>query len=463
MRIHMPSRLALAAAAVLAAGACSDFLSVDPVDQLPREEAITGATSARASVLGIYDALQSTSYYGGQFILLPDVSSDDVEWTGTFTSYADTDDNSLQADNTAVTGIYQAMYQGIARANLAIKQLPALPGLSAAERNELVGEAYFLRALMYHDAVRLFGGSATTDLGVPLVLEPIADPGSSPPALRATVGAVYTQILSDLAAAETRISNATSPSTRATKGAVRALRARVEFYRGNYAAAEALASMVIGMGYSLVGSHQELFTAEGTPTSEDIFKLTFSAVDASVVGYYYLGRYENAPAIALLQAFDPTVDPNDPFGTYNPSDERGFWDILIDSDQYLYGYKFPTTAGAEDFPVLRLAEMYLIRAESRARQGKLVEAVQDINVVRDRAGAPLLDAAAMTQAQVIDAAINEFRLEFAMEGQRWFHLRRTGRIAAFLTSQGSDISQALYPIPQSEINVVPGLQQNPGY
>lgn len=459
----MRLRHALAAAGLFGATACSDILNVEPVDQLPREQAITGATSARASVLGIYDALQSTSYYGGQFILLPDVSSDDVDWTGTFTSYADAEVNSLQADNSAVTGIYQSMYRAIARANLAIRQLPGLPGLAAAEKNQLLGEAYFLRALIYHDAVRLFGGTAPGDLGVPLILQPIDDPGSAPPALRATVGAVYAQILSDLTAAESRITAATSPPTRATTGAVRALRARVEFYRGNYATAEALASTVIGMGYALAGSHQELFTAEGTPTSEDIFKITFSAADASVIGYYYLGRYENAPSIALLQAFDPAVDPNDPFGTYNPDDERGQSDIFVDSDQYLYGLKFPTTGGAEDFPVIRLAEMYLIRAESRARQGNLIGAAQDINVIRARAGAPLIPAVGLTQAQLIDAAIHEFRLEFAMEGQRWFHLRRTGRIMAFLAAQGAEAGQDRYPIPQSEINVVPGLQQNPGY
>src|SRR5687767_11531051 len=158
MRRQMRLRHALAVAGLAGAAACSDFLQVDPVDQLPQEQAITGATSARATVLGIYDALQDDSYYGGDFVLLSDVSSDDVDWTGTFTTYGDAEEHVLRADNGAVEGMYNAMYQAVARANLAIAQLPNLPGLEQDERDELLGEAYFLRALAYHDLVRVFGG-----------------------------------------------------------------------------------------------------------------------------------------------------------------------------------------------------------------------------------------------------------------------------------------------------------------
>lgn len=467
----MRLRHALAVAGLLGAAACSDFLQVDPVDQLPEERAITGATSARATVLGIYDAMQSGDYYGGDFVLLTDVSSDDVEWTGTFTTYGDAEEHVLRADNGAVEGIYNAMYRAVARANLAIAQLPNLPGLDADERDELLGEAYFLRALVYHDLVRLFGGVNAADLGVPLVLAPVDDPAQAK-TLRSTVGQVYTQIMADLAAAQPLLS--TNTPTRATVGAVRALRARVELYRGNWLAAETEATAVINMpAYDLAPSHEAYFDEEGSPSSEDIFKVSFTAVDYSLEGYYYLGRYETAPSNALLTACDPGFVPANAANTFAPAEDRCAWDIYVDrgtsatsgADDTIYGYKFPTTGGAEDIPVLRLAEMYLIRAEARARQGgaKLITAVDDINVVRARAGATLLNPVGMTQQQIIDAVIHELRLEFMMEGHRWFDLRRTGLIGTILTPAELAAGQDRYPIPQSEITVVPGLQQNPGY
>jgi starch-binding outer membrane protein, SusD/RagB family len=459
----MRFRHALAVAGLVGAAACSDFLQVDPVDQLPEERAITGATSARATVLGIYDALQDDSYYGGDFVLLTDVSSDDVDWTGTFTTYGDAEEHVLRADNGAVEGMYNAMYQAVARANLAIAQLPNLPGLDADERNELLGEAYFLRALAYHDLVRVFGGINPGDLGVPLVLTPVDDP-SQAKTLRSTVAQVYTQIMTDLTAAEPLLG--TNTPTRGTRGAVRALKARVELYRGNWVAAESLATMVINMpAYDLAPSHEAYFDEEGSPSPEDIFKVSFTAVDYSWEGYYYLGRYENAPSINIFEACDPNVDPGDVYNTYNPPEDRCYWDLFADEDDFLYGYKYPTTGGAEDIPVLRLAEMYLIRAEARARQGgaKLLSAVDDINVVRARAGATLLNPVGMTQQQIIDAVLHELRLEFMMEGHRWFDLRRTGRIGTILSAAELAAGQDRYPIPQSEITVVPGLQQNPGY
>ena len=458
-------RYAVVALGLIGAAACTDFLDVEPVSELPREKAITGPTSARAAVLGIYDVLQDAgSYYGGDFVLLPDVSADDVTWTGTFTTYADAEDNLLRATNGSVEGIYNTIYQGISRANFVLAELPDVAGMPAAEKEELLGEAYFLRALMYHDLVKLFGGMNPTDLGVPLILAPTG--AEAPPTMRATVAQVYTQIFADLDRAEAALSDDNLPS-RASYSAARALRARVELFRGTTAgwtAAEALATEIISSGdFALAPSHADQFTEEGSPTSEDIFKLTHTAVDWANIGYYYLGRYEVAPDVGLLKLFDPDMT-NDP-RTYSPTEDRGLNDAAVDGGDPI-GLKFPTTSGAEDFPIIRLAEMYLIRAEARARIGtNLLGAVADVNVIRRRAGADTLvfGVDVTTQPQVLAAVEREWRLEFAMEGHRWYVMRRFGTIAAWLQAQDSPSFQDRYPIPQSEINVVPGLQQNPGY
>ena len=127
-----------------------------------------------------------------------------------------------------------------------------------------------------------------------------------------------------------------------------------------------------------------------------------------------------------------------------------------------YGHKFPTPQGAEDFHIIRFAEILLIKAEAFAQGSQLDSAVANYNLIRVRAGlAPhVLNVDVTTQQQVLDAIDRERRLEFAEEGDRWTDLIRTGRATTVL---GITANQELYPIPQSEIDVAPGVTQNPGY
>lgn len=459
----------MAAVAAFATAGCSDMLNVKPVDTQTRQEAVVGPTGARAAVAGIYDGLQDGSYYGGDFVFFPDVSSDDVLWWGTFTSFQEADANRLRATNSDVEAMWNAIYANIARANFAIQEVPNVAGMTAHDKNHLVGQARFLRALMYHDLVKTWADTASGSPGVPLVLTPVSEIGGAGAPARATVGEVYNQILADLTAAETLMDPDSTGATHATVGAVQALRARVELYRGNYAAAESLSTVVINSGrYALASRYSDLFTADGAPTSEDIFRIAFTAVDYQLVGYYYLGRYEITPEMGLIESYelDSTYDSDAPYETFGSNDTRATRNFAFDEDEYQYGVKFATTAGSEDLHVIRLAEMYLIRAEARARMGvRLAEAVDDINTIRNRAGAtPYVWGTDLTTAQdVLDAVFKERRLEFAMEGQRWFDMKRSGEIGPYLASQGRTMTQAIYPIPQAEITVSPQVTQNPGY
>src|SRR3569623_917715 len=121
---------------------------------------------------------------------------------------------------------------------------------------------------------------------------------------------------------------------------------------------------------------------------------------------------------------------------------------------------YRSITGTEYFPVLRLGEIILIRAEALARLNQLPEAVSQLNLIQARANAPIFVLGAHTQQQVIDAIVAERRLELAFEGDRWPDLVRLGIAADVM---GIDPTQTLYPIPQSEIDVSPGLTQNPGY
>lgn len=446
-----------------ALAACSDVLEVEPINEVEAEDAIVDPTSARAALAGVYDGLQDTDYYGGDLQFFSDLPSDDVEHTGTFTTFRQADLNNLTADNGSIEALWDNLYQAVARANTLIAALPGVPDLDDDERNQMLGEAYFARALTYHNLVKLWGEQTPSGMGVPLRLTPPATVGEASQIARATTGEVYQQILDDLAEAEQLMSDDASTTT-ASLGAVKAIEARVHLYRGDWAAAEDAAEAVIAMGYGLAPEYPDLFDADGIATVEDIFKLSFTAVEYQNIGYYYRargagGRAEVAPTPELLAAYDPNYDGS--AASYNPVDERGQWNVAFRRGNP-YGSKYPTGAGAEDVHVIRFAEVLLIHAEAEARQGNLIDALASLNPIRVRAGlAPLvLGVDVVSQQDVIDAILHERRLELAYEGDRFPDLVRTGRAMPVLEIPEF---RTRFPIPQNELDVAPNLQQNPGY
>jgi len=460
MRFHF----LIPALLIVAAAGCDSPLDVTPGGSIPDATAIIDAPSAEAALVGAYASLRSLDYYGETLPTLPELSSDNADHEGTRTENAEADEHRLHADNGFVADLWAVAYEGINRANEVLTKVPDIKGMDDAERNEILGEAYFLRALHYHNLVKLFGG-------VPIRTKPAASLADAASVTRASVDDVYKQILSDLDQAQQLITNTDDP-LRASRGAVFALRARVLLYRQDWAGAEAAADSVEAMGYSLAPDYADLFDADGTETPEDIFRVIFTAQDYNNVGYYYnddWGIQELAPTVDLMQAFDPNMDPSD-VTTYAPTDKRGQWSIQLDDDTP-FGAKFRASAGTEHLHVIRFAEVILTKAEALARQNQLAAAVAEYNPIRERAGLPddtlgttVLDTSTSnvldTQDEVIARILNERRLELAFEGDRWPDLVRTGLATSVL---GISANQTLYPIPQREIDVTPGLTQNPGY
>lgn len=428
-----------------ASAGCDDLLDVQPVDETPDTEAIRDAATAQAALVGAYASLASTAYYGGTFVFFGDLLADNAEHTGTLHSYAEADLLDIQADNGAVSGIWDVIYRGINRANVIIETVPEVPGIPAGERARILAEAHFLRALHYHNLVRWWGP-------VPLVTAPPTTVDEASAVSRAPVDEVYAQILADLDAAAAGVGTA-GAATRATRGAVEALRSRVLLYRGDWSGAEDAALAVAGMGYALAPAFDDLFTPDGAPTTEDILRVVFTPADYNNIGYYYIssdcggGRGEVGVAPDLAAAF-------------SPSDARGGWTVLA-VDEDLCGGKYPTTLGAEDVHAIRYAEVLLNLAEAFARQNRLGEAVDAYNEVRARAGLAhhVLGSDVTTQQEVLDAVWRERRLELALEGDRWPDLVRTGRADAVVP--GAAACAHRLPIPQDEMDVAPNLEQNP--
>ena len=449
--------LLLCAASLLAVAGCDRVLDTEPETSLPQTEMIVDAATAQAALNGAYDALQSGSYYGLDMLMMGDLPADNAVWTGTFQFLGDVATNRIQADNPEVTDMWTALYRQIDRDNVVLQRVPTVSGLAESVRNDVTGQAYFLRALSYHNLVKYWGA-------VPLVLEPVAGPSDAQKQTRAPVEQVYTQILSDLDKAQATIANTTN-TRYATPTAARALRARVMLYRaglpGNaasaadYQAALDAANAVLQGRDTLVVAYADLFTASGTNTSEDIFRITFNATETNSLSNYYLqvGRAEVAPS--------PSLD-----AAYSTGDLRKAWSIRPsgNTNRPLNGNKYSARPGTEHVHVIRLAEMVLIKAEVLARQNRLPEAVAQYNKVRVRAGLRphVLGTDVTTQASVLAAIDLERRLELAFEGDRWPDLVRTGR-AVTVKGIADRPGQALFPIPLRDIRTTPGLTQNPGY
>lgn len=446
-------RMAPALLLLAAMGACDrSALDVLPEDQTASDVAIKDMKSATAALMGGYSILQSGDYYGGDYIIWPEVMSDNAEHTGTFGSYGQADLLTVTADNYEVTHIWQDAYDGINRVNELLAKVPGLDNIDQSDKDWLLGQAYALRALHYFSLVRAYGG-------VPLVLAPPASLDEASQVSRATVSDVYAQIEADLGQAATLMASGgidNSDRSLTTPGFVDALLSKVLLYEQKWSQAETAAMRLVNSGdYALVTDYGSLWADGGTP--EDIFKITFTAVDYNNYGYYYqyAGRFETGATTDIYTAYDSLTDLRWA-ATFNGTRNDGIQVV-----------KFPTTAGTEDYDVMRYAEVLLIVAEAAAEQNDLTTAVTYLNMVHTRAGLTALDLATdlnNNQQDVLDAIHFERRLELAFEGDRWFEIVRLGLGSSVLSSRwAADDHMNLWPIPVTELDVAPNLTQNPGY
>src|SRR4029079_13099906 len=164
---------------------------------VPSETAIVDAPGARAAIASAYSGLQVGGLYGHGIIDWTDLLSDNLRHVGTFDDYAQADKHQLRSDNNEVETIWDAAYDDINRVNQIIDKVPGItdPELVQEEKDQIVGEAYFLRALNYHNLVKLWGAPA-------LRLAPVTSAEDANSITRGTVAQTYTQILADLAKAE---------------------------------------------------------------------------------------------------------------------------------------------------------------------------------------------------------------------------------------------------------------------
>jgi len=185
-------------------------------------------------------------------------------------------------------------------------------------------------------------------------------------------------------------------------------------------------------------------------------------------------------ASVFILTYSPEINSQQPFAltpnlinSFEPGDlRRDIWvnEILFDSVKYFYPFKYKQNSGplTEYSIVFRLAEMYLIRSESRARLDNLGGSIADLDSVRNRAKIPLIGNInyGISKDSLLLNIEHERRIEFFSEwGHRWLDLKRTGRVDVVLEDRiGYDSNMKIYPIPQSEMDRNPFLsRQNEGY
>jgi starch-binding outer membrane protein, SusD/RagB family len=434
----MRMKYMIVAAAILVS-ACDSQLVTDPTASIDSESALNTARGIELALNGAYRSLQWESR---EIVAFPDLYSDNLDFTGTYQTDREFGLRNIQPSNGAVLGIWADAYEGINRANGVLAGILDAADLSSSKQDVYRGEALFIRAVHYMYLVRWFGG-------VPLVLQPSKGVGEESLVARETQEEVYARIIQDLEEAASLLPAGKEPG-RATKGAANALLARAYLDVGNHALARDKATSVISdPTYSLVGNFRSLYTTKHS--SESIYEVHFTVNNGNSLAFWFFPQEEGG-----RWGFSPTAEL---YGLYGATDTRRAASINITANKR-YIYKYPRISTEDDnLILLRLAEMYLVRAEANARlNAPDATVLADINTVRSRASATPVSVSG--QAALLDAVLNERRLELAFEGHRFFDLRRYGKAQEKLQMEAHRL---VLPIPQAELDVNDNLEQNPLY
>jgi starch-binding outer membrane protein, SusD/RagB family len=430
---------------------CDEKLDIDPQQSIDADIALTTEQGLQTALIGAYERLQGGQLYGTNINLVSELlgaTGDELQWAGTFLGYRELFTKNIQADNTEGTRTWIRAYDAINIANNILANVDQVVE-EGATRDRIKGEALFLRGILHFELVRFYGlpwtaGNQTTNLGVPIMLEPTLSVTDAAQVSRATVAEVYTQVIDDLTTAKDLLPE--SNGTRADTYVASAFLARVYLQQADYENAEIEADRVIESGaYNLVPNYVNAFN-NAANTSEDIFAIQQNAQSNAGSSNDGLATfYANFEGIGRGD-----VDISSTYVTnlYTAGDER--LNIFYeDEDGVLRNGKYidPFT----NIPVIRLAEMYLIRAEASFRNGDPGQALEDINTIRNRANLP--DLTAVTLADIL----LERERELAFEGFALHDAKRLMQTVGDLEFNSLDL---VLPIPQREIDANPNLVQN---
>lgn len=434
---------------------CGDKLEIKPLNSVGSDQAVSSSGDVEALIVGAFTAMGGGDVYGGNMLRDADLLGDngEIAWDGTFVAPGEIWDKNMLITNDQASETWLDTYATINRVNTVLANLDRV---TADKKNRVEGEAKFIRGTLYFELARIYGrtwtdGNPAQNLAVPLILTP-ADPATLKVNVkRNTVAEVYAQVIADLQSAETLLP--TRNGIFATTFSASAILSRVYLMQNRFPEAVTASNRVIASGqFALTPVFADAFgrtstastsrTTNGNATTEDVFAIQVTS---------------QAGTNNLWNFYDPTGRGDIPvedrhLTSYETGDARRvFFQV---SGGVRYTRKF--TNRFANVTIVRLAEMYLTRAEANLRAASVTGAtpLADVNRIRARVGlAPL---GSVTIADVL----RERKAELAFEGHLIHDLKRTQRSVGTLLFSSPKL---VFPIPQRETILNPELVQNEGY
>lgn len=452
--------LALVAGVLVFSTGCDSFLDIDPKQELPKDRALNSFAKVEQAIAATYNPLATNDLYGENLMRNPELMADNLDLTqGGIPNdpYVNRNTNIFTGGNRAT---WAAAYRAIRNANEIIQAIDGgqvIEGASAAQRNQWKGECLAIRALMHFELVRLWGHpfsfNPTGSLGVPLRLKALSSDEALDRASRATVAEVYAAVISDLQAAIPLLPTTNGNGGRISTWAARAILARVYFNQNNYAAAYAQANDVI--------------TNSGITLNDtlEIEQYRNTGVVSPLGGIIWQINQENNPGISGATRPGSAL----PLGTGSGSLDQALTNLTNDvraTDTFRVvqgGFPFSAKYApvfAFNLPIVRLAEVHLIRAEAGAQTGQDGPAQASLNAVRRiyYNGAGPFVGTTLTGMALVNAVRAERRIEMLLElGDRYHELRRTQQNVRGLAYNDRRL---LLAIPDIEIGANPDMPQN---
>jgi hypothetical protein len=474
-----------------------DYLELQPRNAASTETFYTTQLDAIQATNAAYAQLQQDGFVNHSLWAM-DIMSDNSFVGGGGASdgieFQQLDNYTIPTSNPVITSHFQRAYLGIGAANQVLLHVPQITAIDADIKSRSLGEAQFLRALYYFYLVRAFGD-------VPLVLTPPASPAEAASVTRESSEKVYAQIVTDLTEA---IKNLPLPSKytgddigRASKLSAMGILAKVYLTQGDMTnaakQADATITAALADGKKLWPNFADNFKVENENGQESLFEVQFKSGlngyitngPGSAINEFWGARFFGSPYVVSSGGYGFNIPEKEFMDGWEPGDLRKAPTVFVPGDKYTDGPKDdkgnvqvqPDKLEGDPFgfnvrkfyagtlsniwdsplnvPILRLADVYLIKAEATAG----AEGLAALNVVRKRAGLP--DATNNSQATVL----KERRYELAFEMDRWYDLKRTKNLTnnPELLKKGIKPFNDLLPIPQVERDVNPKLTQNTGY
>lgn len=488
------------------------FLNRNSLTEISDDVFWKSKKDAELAVNGIFATLQERALYSGGLggplgLTIYDGLTDNAYAAWLFQGPKKFTQGSINVNDNLFWNLWRESYKGIVRANVAIENIEAMSEelISLDEKNLYLGQAYFLRSLFYLNLVIYFED-------VPLILKPQTLEDAFVPVN--TKEEVLTQLVADLEKAGAILPNEapTNLLGYATKGSAFGLLARVNLLREDYPAVVNNANEVINLGYSLHPDYKELFTQKGEISNEIVFAVRFQQEGGFNTGELFSALY----ATTIKPMHQPTKNLENSYlcidglsiqdsPLYDPANDRLNRDprlgasiytegdiILVEPLTVFKGNSHTTLGqskyvrrqqengvgihmdGSQDFYVVRYADVLLMKAEAMVMTGNVSSEVNNlINEVRDRAGIAHVQEG-LSASELLDVIKNERRTELALEGLRFFDLKRWGEMEQAYQRVANDGIKGYnpifqpgrstsFPIPQREIDVNDQLKQNPAW